>query len=62
MKQVENKTNYELNEISINISKIHLVKFKSSRKSNQWFERLYEIENEIRFLIESKLNEVSRMR
>lgn len=62
MKQVKNKTNYELNEISICISKIHLVKFKSSRKSNQWFERLYEIENEIRFLIESKLNEVSRIR
>ena len=62
MKQVKNKTNSELNEIFICISKIHLVKFNSSRKSNQWFERLYEIENEIRFLIESKLNEVSRMR
>jgi hypothetical protein len=62
MKQVKNKTNSELNEISICISKIHLVKFKSSSKSNQWFERLYEIENELRFLIESKLKEVSTVR
>jgi hypothetical protein len=62
VKQVKNKTNSELNEISIFISKIHLVKFKSSSKSNQWFERLYEIENEIRFLIESKLKEVSTVR
>ncbi len=62
MKQVKNKTNSELNEISICISKIHLVKFKSSSKSNQWFERLYEIENELRFLIESKLKEVSTIR
>ena len=62
MKQVKNKMNSELNEISICISKIHLMKFKSSSKSNQWFERLYEIENEIRFLIESKLKEVSTVR
>jgi hypothetical protein len=59
MKKVKTNTNYELNEISICISKIHLEKFKTSKKSNQWFERLYEIENEIRFLIESKLREVS---
>lgn len=62
MKSVKINTNSELNEISICISKIHLKKFKTSEKANQWFVRLYEIENEIRFLIESKLYDVSKVK
>jgi hypothetical protein len=59
MKKVKINPTAILNEINISISKLHLVKFKTSKKSDAMFNSLYDIENELRILIERKLIEVA---
>ena len=59
MKKVKINPTAILNEMNICISKMHLVKFKTSKKSDAMFNSLYDIENEIRILIERKLKEVA---
>ncbi len=59
MKKVKINPTTILNEINIKISELHLVKFKTSKRTDALFFRLYDTENEFRILIESKLKEVA---